>query len=74
MEKCLDLRGLACPIPVLKANKAIRELDRDDVVICMVTDPAAPDDFKDFCESTGHALIGCTKVEDAWVIKVAKSV
>ena len=73
MEKCLDLKGLACPIPVLKANKAIRELERYDVVICEVTDPAAPDDFKDFCESTGYALISCRKVEDAWVIKVEKS-
>ena len=64
---------MACPIPVLKANKVIRNLKRYDVVVCQVTDPAAPDDFKDFCESTGYLLLSCQEVEDGWVIKVEKS-
>ena len=73
MEKYLDLKGLACPIPVLKANKAIRELERYDVVVCEVTDPAAPDDFTDFCENAGYSLQSCRRLKDAWVIKVEKS-
>ena len=72
-EEFLDLRGLACPIPVLKANKAIRILKQNDIVICQITDPAAPNDFKEFCYSTGHSLLSCKKSKDSWVIKIKKS-
>ena len=72
-EEFLDLRGLACPIPVLKANKAIRILKQNDIVICQITDPAAPNDFKEFCDSTGHSLLSCKKSKGSWVIKIKKT-
>ena len=73
VEKRLDLKGFACPIPVLKLNKEIRCLEKDDIVICEVTDPTAPDDFKDFCHTTGNSLLNCQRIGDCWVIKVEKS-
>ena len=70
MEKSLDLCGLRCPIPVIKANRAIRQMSAGDILVCEVTDPAAPDDFDSFCASTGHKLISCENLGTHWFIKI----
>ncbi|MFO1153019.1 MAG: sulfurtransferase TusA family protein [Rhodospirillales bacterium] len=53
----LDARGLACPLPVLRANKHLRTLAAGDELCVAVTDPAAPADFDRFCATTGHVLV-----------------
>jgi tRNA 2-thiouridine synthesizing protein A len=53
----LDARGLACPLPVLRANKRLRSLAAGDELIVCVTDPSAPTDFERFCATTGHVLV-----------------
>ncbi len=73
MEKCLDLKNLSCPIPVLKANKAIRQMSVGDVLVCEVTDPAAPGDFQNFCASTGHQLLLCEAFGTSWVLTIKLS-
>lgn len=73
MEQYLDLKGLSCPLPVLKANKAIRGLNGGDVLICDVTDPAAPADFENFCESSGHEHVICEPKSSYWAITIKKS-
>ena len=70
MEKYLDLKGFSCPIPVLKANKYLRMLSRNDVLICEVTDPAAPEDFKTFCKNGAYNLLKCEKSGSAWILKI----
>ncbi len=52
----LDARGLACPLPVLKAKKAIRKLAPGDPLKVLSTDPGSVADFQTFCEVTGHSL------------------
>lgn len=52
----LDARGLACPLPVLRANKRLRALAVGDELRVLVTDPSAPADFERFCAVTGHVL------------------
>ncbi len=52
----LDARGLACPMPVLKAKKAIRAVAPGETLTVRATDPGSVEDFKAFCEATGHAL------------------
>ena len=64
----LDLRGLSCPLPVLKANKAIKELILGDHLEILATDPAASKDFEVFCKNTGHELTSST--EDSGVFKI----
>jgi tRNA 2-thiouridine synthesizing protein A len=53
----LDARGLACPLPVLRANKRLRSLDAGDELLVFVTDRSAPADFERFCAVAGHALV-----------------
>ena len=73
MKKRLDLKDLNCPIPVLKANKAIRQMSTGDVLVCEVTDPAAPVDFENFCTSAGHRLISCEALGASWVLTMKLS-
>lgn len=53
----LDARGLRCPLPVLRARKAMRGVAPGGLLEVLATDPAAPADFAAFCEVTGHRLV-----------------
>lgn len=53
----LDLKGLNCPLPVLRANKKMKELMVGDILEIEVTDPAAPKDFETYSATTGHELM-----------------
>jgi tRNA 2-thiouridine synthesizing protein A len=68
----MDLKGLNCPLPVLRANKAIRAMDGGDEIEAHVTDRAAPNDFREFCESTGHTLVSCEAADAHTVIVIRK--
>ncbi|NHN86135.1 sulfurtransferase TusA family protein [Acetobacter musti] len=56
-ETLLDVRGLSCPLPVLKANKALRSLNAGDHLRVLATDHASASDFRSFCRETGHELL-----------------
>jgi tRNA 2-thiouridine synthesizing protein A len=53
----LDAKGLKCPLPVLKARKAMREVREGGVLRVLATDPGAVKDFEHFCKTTGHQLL-----------------
>lgn len=53
----LDTTGLRCPLPVLKARKALAELGAGAVLEVLASDPASPEDFQALCLATGHRLI-----------------
>jgi len=53
----LDTRGLNCPLPVLKARKALKELAAGETLTVLATDPGSLGDFAAFCRTTGNALI-----------------
>ncbi len=57
-DETLDVRGLMCPLPVLKARKALKRLDPGGTLEVLATDPAAVIDFKHFCETTPFELLG----------------
>jgi tRNA 2-thiouridine synthesizing protein A len=53
----LDTKGLKCPLPVLKARKAMRDVPAGGVLRVLATDPGAVKDFEHFCKTTGHQLL-----------------
>ena len=53
----LDVQGLSCPLPVLKANKALRGLPAGARLTVLATDPASVKDFRAYCQETGHELL-----------------
>lgn len=68
----LDLQGLKCPLPVLRANKKMKELIAGDELTLLVTDPAAPKDFETYCETTGNHLVACDEAEGVFTILLRK--
>ena len=64
-ETTLDVKGMSCPLPVLRANRALRALEPGDRLRVLATDRAAVADFQAFCRETGHALLA--QGEDAGV-------
>ena len=65
-----DARGMRCPLPVLKARKLIKTVPAGEVLEIQATDPGAPGDFKHFCETTGHKLLGSVEKDGVFVIRV----
>lgn len=53
----LDARGLKCPLPILRAKKALNEMKSGDVLRILATDPGSPKDFQAFSRQTGHELL-----------------
>ncbi len=56
-DKELDARGLNCPLPILKAKKALNELTSGQVLKIVATDPGSTKDFEAFCKQTGNELL-----------------
>ena len=69
----LDASGLKCPLPVLKARKAMRDLPPGGVLRVIATDPGAPKDFEHFCKTTGHRLLAAREEEGKLVFEIEKS-
>ena len=53
----LDLRGLKCPLPVLKTRRKIADLPEGSVISIETTDPLASIDIPHFCHEDGHQLV-----------------
>ncbi|MEK9672565.1 MAG: sulfurtransferase TusA family protein [Rhodospirillaceae bacterium] len=52
----LDTKGLNCPLPIVKAKKAIKDLQAGDILEVLATDPGAVKDFEAFSRATGNPL------------------
>jgi tRNA 2-thiouridine synthesizing protein A len=53
----LDVKGLNCPLPILKARKALNDVPRNGTLEVLATDPGAVADFEAFCRTTGNPLV-----------------
>jgi tRNA 2-thiouridine synthesizing protein A len=56
-ETLLDVKGMTCPLPVLRANRVLRGMAPGQRLRVLATDRAAVGDFQAFCQETGHALL-----------------
>ena len=56
-DKAMELKGLACPLPILKAKKALSALPKGGTLEVFATDPGSVADFTAFSEATGNPLI-----------------
>ncbi len=59
MDETLDATGLKCPLPVLKAKKALKKMEPGATLLVKATDPGAPRDFEEFCSVTGTEMLDC---------------
>lgn len=59
----LDLKGLLCPMPIVKMAKAIREVEVGQTMEAIATDPGVMADVPAWCRSTNNELVSLEKVE-----------
>lgn len=59
-DHTLDAKGLNCPLPILKAKKALKEVNIGEILEILATDPGSVADFQAFCRQTGNELIEST--------------
>ena len=69
----LDLTGLKCPLPVLKARRQISQMAGGAVLVVKADDPAAPLDFDHFCRTSGHILVKSEENFGVFTIRIVKS-
>jgi len=63
----LDVKGLNCPLPILRAKKALHDVPAGGLLEIHATDPGAVKDFEAFCRVTGNELV--TSSQDGGVFK-----
>ena len=73
MSTILDTKGYNCPIPVLKARRAMRGLGVGDELTLLATDPASMIDVPHFCNTTGHELINSSEEDGVFTYKIRKA-
>ena len=56
-DQTLDAKGLNCPLPILKAKKALKDVPVDGTLEVLSTDPGSMADFEAFCRTTGNELL-----------------
>lgn len=66
-EKEIDTRGLNCPLPILKAKKALADMSTGQVLKVLATDPGSMRDFQAFARQTGNELVEQASANDEFV-------
>ena len=67
VDKEVDASGLTCPLPILKAKKALAEMQSGEVLKVTATDSGSEHDFPTFAKQTGNDLLASEKLADAFV-------
>lgn len=73
MSNMVDATGYNCPIPVLKARKAIKSLKDGEELIVLASDPASAIDIPHFCNTTGHDLLAQEENDGVFRYRIRKN-
>ena len=68
----LDTKGLRCPLPVLRARKSMKSVAAGAILEVLATDPDSRQDFRAFCETTGHELLESREDDGVFVFQIRK--
>lgn len=69
----VDTKGLKCPLPVLRARKAMKSLAAGDLLEVESTDPSSVQDFQSFCETTGDELVAWHEDAGVYSFQIRKT-
>ena len=65
-NQLLDAKGLNCPLPILKAKKALKDVPMGGMLEVLATDPGSVADFAAFCRTTGNELVESTEASGVY--------
>jgi TusA-related sulfurtransferase len=63
-DKVLDLKGLPCPMPVVKISKGIKEVEIGQIIEAVTTDPGSLADFPAWAKTSGNEILKTDQAED----------
>ena len=71
-DKELDARGLNCPLPILRAKKALADMTTGQVLRILATDPGSVKDFQAFSKQTGNTLLSSETANSEFIFFMKK--
>jgi tRNA 2-thiouridine synthesizing protein A len=72
-NQVLNAEGLNCPLPILKAKKALKGLAAGDILEIRATDPGSVADFAAFCNQTGNQLLSSSSEGDIYTFAIKRT-
>jgi tRNA 2-thiouridine synthesizing protein A len=72
-DATLDAKGLNCPLPILKARKALNDVPAGGTLEVLATDPGSVADFEAFCRQTGNELLEHSVDDDVYRFLIKRS-
>lgn len=72
VDKEVDARGLSCPLPILRAKKALADMTTGQILKVSATDPGAQRDFAAFAKQTGNAIVETHAHEKVFVFLIRR--
>ncbi len=72
-DETLDAKGLNCPLPILRAKKALNKLEQGQTLEILATDPGAVKDFEAFCRTTGNELVESNQDGDVYSFLIKRT-
>ena len=72
VDQVLDLKGLLCPIPVVKISNAIKDIAIDATITATATDPGVMMDIPAWCSTTGNELVSMEEENDIFTFKIKR--
>jgi len=72
IARTLDLKGLSCPLPIVKTAQAMKELGSGELIEALATDPGSVPDFNAWCTSTGNELVERTDADGVYRFVIRK--
>jgi tRNA 2-thiouridine synthesizing protein A len=70
MTQMLDVKGLNCPLPVLRTKKAMKSIPKGETLVVEATDPNVLRDIPALCEAAGYQLIGTEEKSGVYVFSI----
>ena len=73
-DQVLDAKGLNCPLPILKAKRALKDMPTGATLQIVATDPGAVADFQAFCRTTGNELLESSQDGKTYTFLIKRTV
>jgi tRNA 2-thiouridine synthesizing protein A len=72
IARTLDLKGLSCPVPIIKTAQAAKQLTSGELIEALATDPGSVPDFRAWCATTGNELVEQTEADGVYRFVIRK--
>ncbi|MBI2239669.1 MAG: sulfurtransferase TusA family protein [Magnetospirillum gryphiswaldense] len=72
MSTVLDVKGLNCPLPILRTKKAMKDIAVDAVLEVHATDPGSVKDMEAFCKQTGNELMSTAEAGGVYKFQIKR--